>query len=1435
MNQFYKRMSTQIPARALTLQRLAKGKPVLLFLLLLLGAVQSAMATPQIEIDKYPCRFFYRPDNTYQITYQIDIYNVSTAGEALKNIQVADNLVTTFGLASRIVSAGVDGVWGDSGDPNQSFPWQQDNADAWNGTSTINFLKDGSNGTVANMTLYPGGFIHLELCIIVKADNLPTGIGSGNTWTNKAAFVSARTTTGTNLGAGNVVQTVKTSTITNQTDITPIRNRTIWTMGVKPAVYAPPVSLDGTHTVEYYIKIKQHPQDPAHPNPDGPSGPNTNMNVNFGLWDFINNNIPIQSITSNQIYGNSSFVFNPDYNGYATEIGGVPVSPQDNLLTGTLALNDSALVKVTLVVGPTEVNWDQYQSSWSDAIDAGGDYQVLPSSVQDTINDPYAQCHCYGDPVKLEHQKAISATKSILSSVCAPGQLNKMDVEYEYHIKADPTNNVWLNNLQLLDDLTSGACGSFESIVFTPSLVSTTATSAPALNASYNGTTNTDLFIGGLSDQLDPNQEVVVKLTARYNTLTMCMPDQFTTVIANGDCPAVTTVTNTAQEIAILPLDCSVVACVQPSAISITQTAPTCTGSTANNDGSISLDAITNADKFGVSVGATYSGAPNYASATAIGTLPQSIKTSIPNAGETCTIRFFNGADDCFKDTTVTVNNIFCFVQPSLACGMLIDSFNLDQGSAMYNNLLPLSSTVLGQSILLGGERDLLADNISGTAPIGNSFYVGYDALDLTNGGGEYSFVTVQWDGQDGNANSLNPTGLGGLDFASLNIDKITTEITADFPITPDSLAVSIELWSNAGAASTISKKIKYPNDGNFHAIEFLFSERANLVGSGVDLSDIGAVVLKIDMTNRNGWDVNLKFLRLECCEQPTALILSQTAPTCAAGVAQNDGIITLTSVTNADKFGVSTGATYSGTPAYAAASAVGILPQSIKASIPNAGVTYTFRFFNGSDACYLDTTITVAPVVCAAPCAISVVSATPSVCNPSTDTYTLAVAVTYSNAPTGDIASNGQTFTPNGSGSETFNLTGLPADGNMGINVTASFVNDAACTSTLPSAYDAPVSCAGPKNCNYSPIILTSSCHSNATQSTTTDDYITFLLSPSQDSVMSGRKYSVTATQGGNPVGLTLSDGTAASDIYFGYPTPFKTALGSAGKGDITLTLSASNGCATIQVLTLSDPGTCSVVTAPCAIDSVTYTYRTPFQTTDLNFVPIEIPKFDEAGGMKTLTSVKLDYGVGMATIVVSENRSANPQNSKITVSGDVFIDLRGGATNVFTGSFTPITTGTQAYPAGVLVPLGYNGSIWPGDSIQATVPSTVLRMSSIGLADYLSSIYVDPMQSDIWVTNITNDLTTDDDIRISTGGNTITGNTIYTVSGDLIPFIGTGNVDLTVSTATGIAISGGGGNINTEQKTKAFAEATVTYYFTTACSPCPMPNCGTAGIIKN
>jgi uncharacterized repeat protein (TIGR01451 family) len=107
-----------------------------------------------------------------------------------------------------------------------------------------------------------------------------------------------------------------------------------------------------------------------------------------------------------------------------------------------------------------------------------------------------------------------------------------------------------------------------------------------------------------------------------------------------------------------------------------------------------------------------------------------------------------------------------------------------------------------------------------------------------------------------------------------------------------------------------------------------------------------------------------------------------------------------------------------------------------------------------------------------AATCSVTVDSAIPSTCNPADNTYSLDVTVSYANPPSGDITINvggtDYTFTPDGTSPDTYTVTGLTANGTTGIDVSATFVGDNACTNTLVDAYDAPASCSFVSLGNY-------------------------------------------------------------------------------------------------------------------------------------------------------------------------------------------------------------------------------------------------------------------------------------------------------------------------------------------------------------------------------
>ena len=102
--------------------------------------------------------------------------------------------------------------------------------------------------------------------------------------------------------------------------------------------------------------------------------------------------------------------------------------------------------------------------------------------------------------------------------------------------------------------------------------------------------------------------------------------------------------------------------------------------------------------------------------------------------------------------------------------------------------------------------------------------------------------------------------------------------------------------------------------------------------------------------------------------------------------------------------------------------------------------------------------------VDCPMTCTLSITDLKLNPCDPATNEYSLEVTVNYSNEPSGNITvtvdGTDYTFTPSGTGTDMFLVTGLPADGTPNIDVSAVFVNDNTCTDTIVDAYNAPADC---------------------------------------------------------------------------------------------------------------------------------------------------------------------------------------------------------------------------------------------------------------------------------------------------------------------------------------------------------------------------------------
>ncbi|MBB3842159.1 hypothetical protein FHS57_006190, partial [Runella defluvii] len=137
------------------------------------------------------------------------------------------------------------------------------------------------------------------------------------------------------------------------------------------------------------------------------------------------------------------------------------------------------------------------------------------------------------------------------------------------------------------------------------------------------------------------------------------------------------------------------------------------------------------------------------------------------------------------------------------------------------------------------------------------------------------------------------------------------------------------------------------------------------------------------------------------------------------------------------------------------------------------------------------------------------------SVCAPVTTAKLTAITTGGTWVPIGSPANPAAaTIDANG------NVTGMTVAGTYRFVYSVSGLN---CTDTVAVRVNA-----------IAPVAAIPLCHANGTPEDGTDDYMTFSIHVST-TPMSANKFTVTATQGGNPLAITLSNGSAATAINCG------------------------------------------------------------------------------------------------------------------------------------------------------------------------------------------------------------------------------------------------------------------------------------------------------------
>lgn len=233
----------------------------------------------------------------------------------------------------------------------------------------------------------------------------------------------------------------------------------------------------------------------------------------------------------------------------------------------------------------------------------------------------------------------------------------------------------------------------------------------------------------------------------------------------------------------------------------------------------------------------------------------------------------------------------------------------------------------------------------------------------------------------------------------------------------------------------------------------------------------------------------------------------------------------------------------------------------------------------------------------------------TPSPCTDGT--YSLIGMVTFVDPPaTGNmvLSEDGTAFLTVAlpvSSPLSFNLPNLASDSAIH-NLTIAFSDDLTCANT--ASYTAPAGCGA--TCALMAVATGVSCNDNGTGSTTTDDYISFRLNPT--GMGFGTSYSITSGSGA----VFKGNGNLANVVDYGSEMMLRLANGSAGAGDVMLTIVDDTDPTCTVTFMVTDPGSCELsVFDPVSIGDTAFI--------DLNNDGLQTPGEPGIGGV---TVVLLD-----------------------------------------------------------------------------------------------------------------------------------------------------------------------------------------------------------------
>ena len=438
-------------------------------------------------------------------------------------------------------------------------------------------------------------------------------------------------------------------------------------------------------------------------------------------------------------------------------------------------------------------------------------------------------------------------------------------------------------------------------------------------------------------------------------------------------------------------------ACVNPSSL----TAPnvvtaTCVSNVIQSDGGFSWANIINSDKFGYSLGQTYTGT-GYANAT-IFTGGFISVTGITGSTQVryYTIRLFNGSDSCFYDRLIEMPATIC----NQSC--IFPQFTFFYQNPTCTGNVPSSNGSMRVIFNAASTRyQIVQDSTFSITPnYANATHVtslGVNTNVFANIGfavdQPYKDYTIRV--YNGNQDCYSDSTLR-FPNPCFEIVGCVTPSYSGVVANPATCTSGAVIQNNA------SMKLTGLNNTNRYGYSIgsvysgpAYGSAVTIVGSEIFINNLNGspnasnyVIRIFNATNDCHADVLITIpgtsCTANCVNQPSFTAKAAIEATCNGDTVNNNAGVSITGIANATKYGYALGATYAGPAFSSGINVVGsqILVNGLPGS-PTA-TTYTFRIWNGAADCYIDVTQVIPGKTCSVTCVNPTfsLSSTPPTCN---------------------------------------------------------------------------------------------------------------------------------------------------------------------------------------------------------------------------------------------------------------------------------------------------------------------------------------------------------------------------------------------------------------------------------------------------------------------